>query len=544
MNAPYRFGRFELNPTTRQLLADGQPVALGARALDVLLALIERRERLVTKDELLGLVWPTVVVEENNLQVQVSALRKALGVEAIATIPGRGYRFTLSLTGIEASASTPTPSPGDDLAGAPALKSYETGSTLDTTLRNVQTPDRYLSLVVLPFANRTGDPQQEYLADGITESLTMDLSSVRDAFIVDVGAAFSYKGKQLTAQQIGKDLDVRFVLQGSVQRTGDRIRINAHLADAASNRLLWSETFDGYQSDLFALQDQVTSRIGNSVGREIIIRAARESESRKISPQVSDLLLRARALNLQPQSLETLQGAEALYKKALSLEPSNPKVMVGLAGTLALQASNFSTVFSKSEVDIKFSEGLNLALMAKRIDPDDPGIYAVIGHHASHYGDLEGSQRAYEKRLALAPHQPSAFNNVGKCLILRGEPEKAIELLIKGVELNPKHPGANLTFNLGWAYFMLGDIEQAIDWLEKSLDQSPLYPNTHAYLAMAYTMKRQDAKARAEVAEVFRIDPNFGLSALAKTHPSTPVAFKEWREKQFLPAWRRAGLPE
>src|SRR5258706_13575757 len=161
----YRFDRFELNPTTRQLLADGQPVALGARALDVLLALIERRERLVTKDELLGLVWPNVVVEENNLQVQVSALRKALGVEAIATIPGRGYRFTLSLTGIEASASSPTPSPGDNLGGAPALKSNETGSTLDTKLRNVQTPDRYLSLVFLPFAIGTGDLTQEYLAD-------------------------------------------------------------------------------------------------------------------------------------------------------------------------------------------------------------------------------------------------------------------------------------------------------------------------------------------------------------------------------------------
>src|SRR5258708_27498111 len=128
----------------------------------------------------------------------------------------------------------------------------------------------------------------------------MVLSSLRDAFIVDVSAAFSYKGKQLTAQQIGKDLDVRFVLQGSVQRTEDRIRINAHLADATSNGLLWSETFDAYQSHLFSLQHQVTSRIGNSVGPEIMIRAARENEARKICPQVSAQLLPARALHLQP----------------------------------------------------------------------------------------------------------------------------------------------------------------------------------------------------------------------------------------------------
>ena len=156
-----------------------------------------------------------------------------------------------------------------------------------------------LSIVVLPFSNLTGDPNQAYVADGLTASLTADLSRIQDAFIVNAATAFAYKDKPVTAQQVGKELGVHFVLQGSVQRSGTKIRINAQLADATSNAQLWSETFEGDQSDLFALQDQVTTLVGNSIGREMVIVAARESETRKSSPKVSDLMLRARALELE-----------------------------------------------------------------------------------------------------------------------------------------------------------------------------------------------------------------------------------------------------
>jgi len=198
-----------------------------------------------------------------------------------------------------------------------------------------------LSIVVLPFTNLTGDPNQAYVADGLTASLTSDLSRIRDAFIVDAKTAFAYKDKPLTAQQVGKDLGVHFVLQGSVQRNGTKIRINAHLADANSNALLWSDTFESDQSDLFALQDQVTARIANSIGREIVIVAARESENRKTSPKAADLMLRARALDLKPRSLKNLQQMEDLYRQALALEPNNVSAMVGLAYCLVIQSNNY-----------------------------------------------------------------------------------------------------------------------------------------------------------------------------------------------------------
>jgi adenylate cyclase len=261
--------------------------------------LIERRDRVVTKNELLDLVWPGLVVEENNLQVQISALRKLLGQDAIATVAGRGYRFTVALELSPAAVLTADAGP--------------------------------LSIVVLPFQNLTGDANQAYVADGVTASLTADLSRIRDAFIVNATATFAYKDKPLTAQQVGKDLGVHFVLHGSVQRNGTKIRINAQLADATSNAQLWSESFEGDQSDLFALQDRVTTLIGNSIGRQIVIRAARESETRKSNQRVADLMLRARALKLNPLSLKTLRQSEDLYRQALALEPSNTSAMVGLA---------------------------------------------------------------------------------------------------------------------------------------------------------------------------------------------------------------------
>jgi TolB-like protein len=145
--------------------------------------------------------------------------------------------------------------------------------------------------VVLPFTNLTGDPNQAYVADGITASLTADLSRIRDAFIVDAKTAFAYKEKPLTAQQVGKDLGVRFVLQGGVQRNRTKIRINAQLADASSNAQLWSESFEGDQSDLFALQDRVTTLVGNNIGPVMVVVAARESETRKSSPKTTWVVL-------------------------------------------------------------------------------------------------------------------------------------------------------------------------------------------------------------------------------------------------------------
>ena len=186
-----------------------------------------------------------------------------------------------------------------------------------------------LSIVVLPFTNQTGDPQKAYIADGLTSSITADLSRIRDAFIVPVSSAVAYRDKAAPVKQIGQDLGVRFVLQGSVLANGNKLRINAQLADAQSGAQKWTETFEGDLADLFALQDQVTARIGNSIGNQMVILAARESQTRKSGAKVADLILRADALGLNPQSLQNWKDVEALLRQALVADPGNATATVG-----------------------------------------------------------------------------------------------------------------------------------------------------------------------------------------------------------------------
>lgn len=400
-----------------------------------------------------------------------------------------------------------------------------------------------LSIVVLPFTNLTGDPNQAYVADGLTASLTADLSRIQEAFIVNAATAFAYKEKPVTAQQIGKELGVHFVLQGSVQRGGTKIRINAQLADATSNAQLWSEIFEGDQSDLFALQDRVTTLVANSIGREMVIVAARESESRKSSPKVADLMLRARALYLKPRSLEIYQQIEDLYRRALALEPNSASGMVALATCLALQPENFPFQMDESVKEKKFVEARNLTLMAKKLDPDNPELYIALGVYALHHDDLAGARRAQETRLSLLPKEPSAYHNLAYTFLLEGEPRRAVELLTQAINLRPKHPHEYVLLVMGLAYLMLGDNDASIEWVLKSLEKNPSLNRAYALLAMAYANQGESSKARAAVAEARRLVPNLKLSTFDGQVASS-AAYKAWYESEVVPAWRKAGLPE
>lgn len=404
---------------------------------------------------------------------------------------------------------------------------------------------RPFSIVVLPFTNLTGDANQAYVADGLTASLTADLFRIRDAFIVSAATAFAYKDRPVNVQQVGKDLGVRFVLQGSVQRSGTKIRINAQLADAISNAQLWSESFDGDQSDLFALQDQITTRIAYSIGYEMIVVAARESEIRRSVPQASDLMLRAKALEQRPQSLKRWQQIEVLYRQALKVDPNNVRAMIGLASSLTLQASNFDSEMANDVKEAKYAEGHELALKAKEIDPHDPDIYIAIQNFAMNHDDYEGALRAAEIRLSLEPRKPLAYNDLAIAYFYIGEPGRTIELLTQAIKLDRRHsPNDFFLMNMGRAYFMLGDNDAAIEWLLKSLERESKFPVKHGYLAMAYALKGQDSKARAAVADMRRLDPGFKLLSWEKPGQSAPAAFKEWYETKLIPASRKAELPE
>jgi len=336
---------------------------------------------------------------------------------------------------------------------------------------------------------------------------------------------------------------VHFVLHGSVQRNDTRIRINAQLADAASNAQLWSESFEGDLSDLFALQDRVTTLVCNSIGREMVIVAARESETRKTSPKVADLMLRARALDLKPASLKNRQQVEDFYRQVLAQVPNNSSAMAALAVSLVLQVDNFPTEMDEGVKEKKMVEARDLALRAKELDPDNPSISVVIFAYALHHGDLTGARRASEIRLSLRPKDPIAYLNLAYTFVQEGEPRRAIELLTQAINLDPKHPHEFVLHLMGSAYLMLGDNNAAIEWFVKALERNPSFGRTYTLLAIAYANEGDDAKAQAAATEARRLDPNTKLSTFEGQRASSAI-YKEWFESKLVPAWRKAGLPE
>ena len=410
---------------------------------------------------------------------------------------------------------------------------------------SVASPGRH-SIVVLPFANLSGDPEQAYVADGLTTKITTDLSRASGLFVIAATTADTFKGKPINVQQVGKDLGVRYALQGNVQRGGEKIRINAQLADTSSGGQLWAETFDGDRSDLFALQDQITSRIANSIGREIVVAAARESEARKTDPKASDLLLRAVALTTKTRGLENLQQQEKLFREILVLDPNSVDAMAHLATCLLNQRRVFINVLGPQVAEEKLKEGYSIARKANELDPANALTYEALGMYFTFRRDLAQAIAAFQKGIALNRNHMHFYDGLARVSIISGEPKKAIEYAEQALSLDPRGPQITTSMIfLGVGHFYLGHDDLAIEWLEKARAENPKNPNVLSHLAVAYAKKGDLAKAKATAAELLRIAPNFRLSNLGfYPFPSSPEAYKKlWREV-YMPAANKAGLPE
>jgi len=398
-----------------------------------------------------------------------------------------------------------------------------------------------LSIVVLPFANQTGDPAKAYIADGLTGSITADLSRIRDAFIVPVSSALAFRDKAAPVRQIGQELGVRFVLQGSVLADGGKLRINAQLADVQSGAQKWTETFEGDIADLFALEDQVTARIGNSIGNQIVILAARDSQTRKSGAKAADLVLRATALGMAPQSLQNWKEVEALLRQALAADAGNATATLRLSQALLVQAFNFGGVLDEDTVGRLIAEGGALAVKAQAMDPANPEVYGPLVMQAWFRADTAAALRYEERRVELDPRNPDAFNDLAVVYYRLGQPAKAIDMLNRSLALYPK--GGDVVFvNLGVSHFMLGDYAAAASWSQRAIDANTGLDDSYSLLAMAYAAQGEDAKASAATAEARRRFPNLKPRAVSPRE-CVSETWCEFLKSRYLPAWRKAGLP-
>jgi adenylate cyclase len=403
-----------------------------------------------------------------------------------------------------------------------------------------------LSIVVLPFTNLSSDPQQQYFADGITEDLTTNLSRIADMFVISRNTAFTYQGKRVDTRQIGRELGVRYVLEGSVRRSGNRVRVSAQLIDAETDAHLWAERFDSKTDDLFALQDEITSLLANALGAELIaVEAVRPNEH----PVALDYILKGRAIRSRPISPDSLAVAISFFERALALDPQSVEAQSLSASALASRILDFGS--STYDRDLQRAE--ELALKALAAAPRSPLAHSARASVLRVQGRLEEAISEYETVLASDPNQVEALAAIGRCKIYIGPIEEAIPAQEQAIRLSLRDPRiASWYFRIGQARFLQSRRDEAIVWFEKARRANPEIPYFRAYLAAAFALQGDAVRAAAELTEAQRLDGASNYSSIARVklrqsrtqNRGARLEIRELFEATFFAGLRKAGLPE
>ena len=427
------------------------PVPIGLRALDVLCVLVERSGNLVSKEEIMASVWGRTVVENANLTVQISALRRILNKgrtdgSCIQTVAARGYRFVAPVTRIECAARVPP------VGGAPVSPR--------------------LALVVLPFANLSDDPERGYFADGITDDLTTDLSWTPEFFVISRSTAFAYRGKSVDAKQIGKELGVDYVVEGSLRASGSRLQVNVQLIDAESGAYTWADRFETDGCDMVAVEGEITGRLLWDLRCSLFAAASRRAaQDSRSDGDAKTIAMRGWSVFHRPRSAANMQEALQLWERALHIDPGSMSAKIGIA--LAL-ASNFWYGWSLSfQQDEARAEQLLLEVFA--VDPSDITARITMGILRRVQGRLEESKIELESVPAL-DRNVAGLRQLGATLVYLGQPEAAIRPLERSIRISPYETniGFNYTYS-GLCHLLLGRVEKAIDHLRMARTSNPRY---------------------------------------------------------------------
>lgn len=520
----YLFENYALDTDRRELHRGTDVIAIAPKVFDLLNYLIGNRERVVSKDDLITAIWRGRVVSDAALTTRLNAARKAVGDSGdeqrlIKTLPRKGLRFvgTVHETTGPAGATVTSGPPSPVFA----------------------LPDKP-SLVVLPFTNLSPDPAQEYFVDGVTESLTTDLSRMVGIFVIGRNTAFSFKGKHVDLKQIGRELDVRYVLEGSVQRGGSRLRINVQLIDAETGNHLWAERFDKPIADIFDMQDEIGARLANQLGTELVTAEARRA-ARAPHPDSMDLYFQGMACLNRGSDPTSLSQARQFFEQALCLDAGNIEAMVGAAF-----------------VDVMRGTSVQSGDRAARLMAAETSLATILAYTPNHAMAhcLLGVVQIFTKRaahgiaeceraLALDRNLASAYVWIGlaKCYLGRAEETEAD--VMEAFRLSPRDNRAFSWMNTaGVAQSYLAADEAAAGWFKHSIETNRnVAAFVHFYHAAALAHLERIEEARASVEVGLALDPNFTLSQF---HASTPTdnSICLTQRGRIAEGMRKAGLPE
>lgn len=514
------FGPFSLDPSRRLLLKDGAPIVLGARTLDTLIALVARPNQAISKRELMAGVWPDVTVEEGSLRVQIAALRKALGdgkggARYITTLAGRGYCFVAPISRVR------------DRGGEHAA----------ATKPALALPDKP-SIAVLPFQNMSGDPEQEYFADGIVEEIITALSRVKWFFVIARNSSFTYKGRAVDVKQVGRELGVRYVLEGSVRKEGRRLRITGQLIQGETAQHIWADRFDGEVADVFDLQDQITTNVVAAIEpslRQAEIDRARRKPTERLDAY--DCYLRALP-HFYVLTREGVDAAIALLNRAIAIDPHFALAKALAARCYAWRNPQGWAAAPQEEKAI----AVRLGGEALGDGPDDPTVLWMVGFALWQLRvDPERALELYDKSLALNANCAQALALRGWALATAGRPDEAAPPLLQAIRLSPYDPEAFFTMSaIGCAYLMAGRFDEAIKWTSRALRERPSFaPALRFHAACLVELSRVD-EARDTVAHLLLLEPELTISVLRQRAP----IFDPKLMNAYLDRLRKAGLPD
>jgi adenylate cyclase len=402
---------------------------------------------------------------------------------------------------------------------------------------NVSAPR--LSMVVLPFTNLSNDPDQEYFADGITDDLTTDLSRIEGSLVIARNTAFSYKGKALDAKKIGRELDVRYVLEGSVQRAAKEVRVNVQLVDAETNRQLWAERFDRDLGDLFALQNEITERIARALQSQLAIA---EADRPIAHPDALDYILRGRAQLSKPISRETYDEAVRDFETAHALDPHAADAQAWLAIVLAVRVLDELSDFP----DVDLRRARELADEALAATPNSPTAHAAKAQVLRAEGRCAEAIPEYQTSIALDRSRAPLYAHLGWCKFLTGSVDAVEPYLEQAIRLSPHEPGIAVWHGrVGVAKLLQSQTDEALVWLEQARSENARLPFVHAFLAAAYALKGDTDHARKELAEAQKLSPGYAnLAQVEKSSLYENPKIRAFAEATYFPGLRRAGLPE
>lgn len=552
-----RFDRYILDKSRGALLFDGSEIALRPKTFAVLCYLVENSGRLISKDELFAAAWPNLAVTDDALVQSIGELRRALGADGsrlIKTIPRRGYRFEAAVLAVvpdepvhddevvspaaagsaqprDRSASTDT-KPGPPVTARSrhkawlalsALAALLAATTLWSGVRNDWKPLDALELhssfgakapalaakpaiAVLPLANQSDDAGQDYFADGLTQDVINALGRFSALTVMSWNAVLPFKGKEARPADLGRHLAVRYLVEGSVRRVGNRMRVTAQLADAEHGQVLWSDRFDEALADVFALQDKITTQIVGALAIRVT-----QLEQRRVllkpteNLEAYDLVLRARPALQRPTRLNNVT-ARAQLRRAIELDPNYAAAYAALAETYYI-----ATSMGWAQLPTEFiSRAEELAAKALSLDELQVSARVILGRIHIFYQRYKQAEAEIERAIAINPNDANGLAGRGNILMWLGRTDPAIEALEQAQRIDPELNAMD-RFALSLAYYLKRRYDAAIEQSELNLRRIPDANFSRVVLAAAYAQLGQLENARREASAVHRLDPTFHL---------------------------------